>query len=228
MTNSNFYNSTQSGVDTMTNRAFMMAISSFTAVFIVIAMVGASFSYSWTFGGNKWLMIGFMLLCMLASIGGGALAQVNDSPIISVVGGAICSGAMGLLVGPFVALFTAGSVIQAFLLSAGVVLVTGFIGALLPKDLSAWGAPLLGLLIGAVVIQFGGIILATLGINVQLVFGILDWAVLILFCLIMVYDLNMARRLDKTMNNAIDVAVNVFLNFANIFIRILSIMGQKK
>ena len=53
-------------------------------------------------------------------------------------------------------------------------------------------------------------------------------AVLVLFCLSLVYDLNMARRLDKTMNNAIDVAVNVFLNFANIFIRLLSIMGQRK
>ena len=74
---------------------------------------------------------------------------------------------------------------------------------------------------------FGGIILAAFGINMQLVFGILDWVVLLLFSAIMVYELNMAKRLDRTLNNAIDVAVNVFLNFANIFIRILSIMGKK-
>lgn len=229
MINSDFYKQgARRDADTMTNRAFMMAISGFTAVFIVIAMVGASFSYGWTFGGNAWLMIGFMLVCLLASIGGGVLAHANDDPMISVVGGAICSGAMGLMIGPFVALFTTGSVVQAFVLAAVVVLATGFIGALLPKDLSAWGAPLFGLLLGAIVIQFGGIILSALGFNLQLAFGILDWAVLVLFCLIMVYDLNMARRLNKTMNNAIDVAVNVFLNFANIFIRILSIMGQKK
>ena len=228
MINSDFYNDASYGVDTMSGRAFMMAISAFTAIFIMIAMVGASFSYGWTFGGNQWLYIGFLLGCLVASIGGGALAHSNDDPMVSVIGGAICAGAMGLMVGPFVALFTAGSVIQAFVLAAGVVLVTGFIGALLPTDLSAWGAPLFGLLLGAIFIQFGGIIFSALGFNLQLVFGILDWAVLILFCAIMVYDLNMARRLSKTMDNAIDVAVNVFLNFANIFIRILSIMGQKK
>ena len=229
MINSDFYNqSTRQNADTMSHRGFMMAISGFTAVFIMIAMVGASFSYGWMFGGNAWLMLGFMLVCMLVSIGGGALAHANDDPGVSVLGGAICAGAMGLMVGPFVALFTAGSVVQAFVLAAGVVLVTGFIGALLPKDLSAWGAPLFGLLLGAIVIQFSGIILSALGLNLQLAFGILDWAVLILFCAIMVYDLNMARRLNKTLNNAIDVAVNVFLNFANIFIRILSIMGKRR
>jgi FtsH-binding integral membrane protein len=60
------------------------------------------------------------------------------------------------------------------------------------------------------------------------VFTLLDWAVLILFCAIMVYDLNRAKRLSRTLDNAIDVAVNVFLNFANIFIRVLAIMGKKK
>lgn len=205
-----------------------MAISAFTAVFIIIAMIGSSFSYNWTFGGNQWLYIGFLLVCMLVSIGGGALAHANDSPGVSLVGGAICAGAMGLMVGPFVALFTIGSVVQALGLAAGVVLITGFIGALLPRDLSAWGAPLFGLLLGAIVIQFGGIIASALGFNFQFVFGILDWAVLFLFCAIMVYDLNMARHLNRTMNNAIDVAVNVFINFINIFIRILAILGKKK
>ncbi len=223
---SKFYNGIQSGADTMTNRGFMMAISAFTAVFIVVAMVGASFSYSWTFGDNQWLYIGFLFACMLVSVGGGVLAQANDDPTISVVGGVICSGAMGVMVGPFVAMFTLGSVIQAFVLAAVVVLVTGFIGALLPQDLSAWGAPLFGLLFGSIVIQFGGIIASALGFNFQLGFSILDWAVLILFCAIMVYDLNKARHLSKTLNNAIDVAVNVFLNFANIFIRILSILKK--
>lgn len=226
--NENFYKQGRTRTDDMGVRSYMLAISGFTAVFIMVSMVGASFSYNWTFSGNSWLMILFMLVCVVASIGGGALAQANDDPMISVVGGAICAGAMGLMIGPVVALYELGSVTQAFVLAAGVVLVTGFIGAILPADLSAWGAPLFGLLLGAIFIQFGGIMLAAFGFNMKLSFTILDWAVLILFCAIMVYDLNMARRLDRTFNNAIDVAVNVFLNFANIFIRILSIAGQKK
>ena len=226
--NEDFYKQTQTSVDDMSVRGYMMAISGFTVVFILVAMVGASFSYNWTFSGNTLLLIGFMVICLIASIGGGLLAHANDDPMISVVGGAICAGAMGLMIGPFVALYEVGSVVQAFALAAGVVLITGFIGAMLPANLSTWGAPLFGLLLGAIFIQFGGILLAALGFNMELSFTILDWAVLVLFCAIMIYDLNMARRLDRTLNNAIDVAVNVFLNFANIFIRILSLMGQKK
>ncbi len=226
--NEGFYKQSQTRVDDMSVRGYMMAISGFTVVFILVSMVGASFSYNWTFSNNMWLLLGFMLACMAVSIGGGLLAHANDDPMISVVGGAICAGAMGLMIGPFVALYELGSVTQAFALAAGVVMVTGFIGAVLPANLSAWGAPLFGLLLGAIFVQFGGIVLAAVGVDMRLSFTILDWAVLILFCAIMVYDLNMARRLDRTLNNAIDVAVNVFLNFANIFIRILSIMGQKK
>jgi len=226
--NEGFYDQRQSHVNTMNVRTYMMAISGFTAVFIMVSMVGASFSYTWTFSDNGWLLLLFMLVCLAGSIGGGVLAQANDDPMISVVGGAICAGAMGLMIGPFVVLYARVSVVSSCVLATGVVLVTGFIGALLPADLSAWGAPLFGLLLGAIFIQFGGILLAAFGVDMELSFTILDWAVLILFCAIMVYDLNMARRLDRTFNNAIDVAVNVFLNFANIFIRILSIMGQAK
>ncbi len=226
--NAEFYNQRSTSIDKMGVRGYMFAISAFTALFILISMVGASFSYNWTFAGNVWLLMGFMFGCLAASIGGGVLAQANDDPGVSVFGGAICAAAMGLMIGPFVALYELGSVFQAFMLSAGVVLITGFVGAVLPADLSAWGAPLFGLLLGAIVIQFGGIFLAALGVDMELTFTVLDWAVLILFCAIMVYDLNMARRLDRTFNNAIDVAVNVFLNFANIFIRILALMGQAK
>jgi FtsH-binding integral membrane protein len=226
--NDSFYKQGKTHVDNMSVRSYMLAISGFTAIFIMASMVGASFSYNWTFSGNPWLLLLFMLACLVVSIGGGMLAQANDDPMISVLGGGICAIAMGLMIGPFVALYELGSVTQAFVLAAGVVLITGFIGAILPADLSAWGAPLFGLLLGAIFIQFGGIMLAAFGVDMELSFTILDWAVLILFCAIMVYDLNMARRLDRTLNNAIDVAVNVFLNFANIFIRILALMGQKK
>jgi len=45
---------------------------------------------------------------------------------------------------------------------------------------------------------------------------------------LVIYDLNRAMRLQRTMNNAIDVSVQVFLDFINIFIRILSLMGGVK
>lgn len=225
--NSDFYTQPQPGIHAMGRAAFIFTISLFTALFIVVAMFAALHSYSWQFD-SSWKYLGFVIACMVVAIGGGMFAQIIDNPLVSFVCGSICAGAMGLLIGPFVALYEVDSVVQALWLAAGAVLVTGFIGAILPTNLSYLGAPLFALLLGVIFIQFGSVLLAMIGIDMQLTFTLLDWGVLILFCVIMVYDLNMARRLDHTLDNAIDVAVNVFLNFANIFIRILSIMGARK
>jgi FtsH-binding integral membrane protein len=216
----------QSNAGTMGHGEFMFAITAFVAAFIVIAMLGSSFSYSWTFRGSSVLYIGFILACAVVAIVGGSVAQASPDPFVSTIGGAICALLMGMMIGPFVGSFEKGIVVRAFVLTAGIVLVTGLIGALLPQDLSAWGAPLLGLLLGAIVMQFGSAVLSALGRPMRVAFTALDWAILILFSLMMVYDLNRAKRIDPTLDNAIDVAVNVFLNAINILIRILALMDK--
>lgn len=227
MFDSGLYEQRQSYVHKMGERAYMAAIAVFTALFIIVSMLGASFSYGWTFSSGLLLLV-FMVACVAASIGGAVLAHSNEDPMTSVIGGGICAFAIGVMCGPVIAQFTTGSVVQAFVLAAGVVVITGIIGAILPYDLSAWGAPLFGLLIGAIFIQFGGIILSMFGFDMNLTFTVLDWAVLALFCFIMIYDLNRARQIDRNLDNAVDVAVSVFLNFANIFLRILSLLGQSR
>lgn len=222
------YDQRATGVNTLSQRGFMFAISIFTVFNIGVAAFASTFSYGWEFD-SKWVYIGFLLVCVVVSIGGATLAHSHDDPMTSIVGGFICAGAMGLMMGPFISIYEMESVIQAFVISSGVVLLTGFIGAVMPKDLSMWGAPLfaalLGLIVAYIVLPW---LLPALGVDYEFVVSILDVAGILLFSGIMVYDLNKAVRLDKTMNNAIDVAVNVFLNFANIFIRVLALMGNKK
>ncbi|MGV9001357.1 MAG: Bax inhibitor-1 family protein [Candidatus Saccharimonadaceae bacterium] len=225
--NTGLYDSRQTGVSTMSRRIYLLAITTYTAIFIGVAAFGASLSDSLVFT-NKWLYLLFLIACVAVSIGGAVLAHSNDDATVSIVGGFICSAAMGVMVGPFVALYELGSVVQALGITAGVVILTGLIGALLPKDLSMWGAPLFGGLLGLILLSFAAPFLAMLGLDYQLTVTVLDYAGILLFSAIMVYDLNKAARLDRTHNNAIDVAVNVFLNFANIFIRVLSLMGNKK
>lgn len=222
---SDLYDQRRSGHDTMTRRGFMLVISACTALNIVVAALGARTTYNLKID-NGWLLVGFLIVCMLVAIGGAVLAHANDDPTTSIIGGFICAGAMGAMCGPLIALYEVGSVVQAFGISAGIVLLTGFIGAVMPKDLSMWGAPLFAGLLGLIVLYLVAPFLGFLGLDYKLTITILDIAGILLFSAIMVYDLNMAQRLDKTLNNAIDVAVNVFLNFANIFIRVLSLMGD--
>ena len=56
----------------------------------------------------------------------------------------------------------------------------------------------------------------------------LDWLGLLLFGAFVVFDLNRAIRIPYTMDNAVDSAMAIYLDFINIFIRLLSLMGQKK
>jgi hypothetical protein len=221
------YDRPRTGYDTLSQRAFMFAISTFTAMNIAVAALGAAVSYNWAFSNPWWLLL-FMVACTIVSILGAILAHSNEDPMTSIVGGFICAGVMGMMVGPFISIYEIGSVLQALVVTGGVVILTGFIGAIIPKDLSMWGAPLMAGLLGLIVLYLVAPLMAWLGLDYKMTVTVLDIAGIVLFSAIMVYDLNMAARLDRTLDNAIDVAVNVFLNFANIFIRVLSLMGKKK
>lgn len=225
--NTGLYDQRATGYDTMSQSGFMFIISLCTAFNIAVAALGAAVTYNLTIN-NRLLLLGFMLICVVVSICGASLAHANDDPTVSIMGGFICAGAMGAMCGPFIALYEAGSVVQAFGISAGIVLLTGFTGAVMPKDLSMWGAPLFAGLLGLIGLYLAAPFLSWLGLDYEFTITVLDVVGIVLFSAIMVYDLNRAARLDKTLNNAVDVAVNVFLNFANIFIRVLSLMGNKK
>lgn len=215
-----------SDVDLLSHGEFILVITGFTALFIVVSMLGASLSYNWTFDGKTWLYLGFVLVSMFVAIAGGTAAQSSSDPVTSVFGGVVCAFMAGMMIGPFVSSFEKRNIVQAFVLTAGIVVTTGLIGALLPQNLSSWGAPLFGLLVGAIAIQFGGVILGAFGLSVRLAFTVLDWAILVLFSLMMVYDLNRAKELEYTYDNGVDVAVSVFLNTLNILVRILALMDK--
>lgn len=213
----------QLGLEEMGYRAFLLAISVYTAILICISALGASFSYGWDIENSRFSGIGIIVLGIIA-IAGSVLAHSNDDATASLIGGAVCAGAFGLMLGPVVAMYTTDSVVRAFVLAAGVVLVTGFVGAILPQDLSAWGSPILAALLVLIGVQ----LMSIFGFGPQINMNLVDGAAIVLFAGIMVYDLNRAVRLDRTHDNAIDVAVSVFVNFLNIFIRILSLLGKKR
>ena len=56
----------------------------------------------------------------------------------------------------------------------------------------------------------------------------LDWIGVVIFGGLVIFDLNRAVRLPHTLDNAIDRAMAIYLDFINIFLRLLSLMGQKK
>jgi FtsH-binding integral membrane protein len=82
---------------------------------------------------------------------------------------------------------------------------------------------LLVLLLGYFVVP----IAAFIGFNVGGALTILDCFGVIIFSGMVVFDWNRAMRLPRTLDNAVDSALAVYLDWFNIFIRLLSLLGER-
>lgn len=209
----------------MSKGLFAFMVSLWTAVGIAVSAIAANYSTTWQFSSG-WTMLGFVLGVLVISIAGIFISLMSDNPVISFVGYMMVTIPFGLLLGPIVALYTAASIVKVFTVTTGIVVVFGLVGALTPDNLEGWGSYLFGglliLLLGSFLVPIAGFF----GLPIQGAMTLLDWVGVILFTGYVIYDWNRAMRVDRTIDNSIDCAVALYLDFANLFIRLLSIMGD--
>ena len=215
--------------DTMSANLYALAVTVFVALGIAFAAAMSLVSLQWTWPfQNGWWLLGFSLGVLLVSICGVFIFTASDNWLVSLIGYALVAGPFGLFLGPVVSLYTPTSVLRVFVITAGIVVVLGLIGAIIPKSLESWGAWLLGgllvLIVGQLAIPFAGF----LGVNIGGALQVWDWVGIVLFAGLTVFDLNRAMRLPHTLDNAVDSAAAVFLDFLNIFIRLLELTGTLK
>lgn len=121
------------------------------------------------------------------------------------------------------------SVIQLFVISAIVFAVLGIIGYKTNKDLSSWGPYLTVFIIAGLVLSIIDIfILKNPAFDL-----IIDWFILAVFCGVTIYDINRIKLLqsEPDINQEkihIYCAMQLYLDFINIFLRILDIFGNRK
>lgn len=125
--------------------------------------------------------------------------------------------------------FELSSIIYLFAISALLFATLGFIGYKTNKDLTSWRPYLTVFLIAGIVLSFVNIFLLK-NTTFEL---ILDWLILALFFGITIYDINKMKLLQK--DSSIDTnkvhiycAMQLYLDFINIFLRVLSIFGKRK
>ena len=134
----------------------------------------------------------------------------------------------GVTLSVIFAVFELTSIMYIFIISALIYGVLGLIGYNTKKDLTSWRPYLTVFLIA-------GIILSIINIFMQnSTFELfLDWAILILFFGITIYDINKIKLLQQDPNIVsekihIYCAMQLYLDFINIFLRILSIFGKRR
>ncbi|MCL2382658.1 MAG: Bax inhibitor-1/YccA family protein [Oscillospiraceae bacterium] len=125
-------------------------------------------------------------------------------------------------------LYELGSIAYIFVGTSGLFGVLGFIGYTTKADLSRWGNILFpALIIGiimSVVNMFMGNSILQLG---------LTWVMLIVFCGLVIYDLNKLKNLQNQegvdqSKLHIHAAMMLYLDFINIFIRLLWLFGKRR
>ena len=121
------------------------------------------------------------------------------------------------------------SIVSVFIISALVFGILGFIGYKTNRDLNSWGTYIIVFLIAGIVLSLLNLILfrsSVLDIAI-------DWLILILFCGATIYDINKIKVLqesDDINQDKIHIycAMQLYLDFINIFLRILSLFGKSK
>ncbi|MEX0992153.1 MAG: Bax inhibitor-1/YccA family protein [Actinomycetota bacterium] len=139
------------------------------------------------------------------------------------------SALTGLTFAFLFAVYSASDVIAAFFATSGMFAVLAAIGYFTKKDLTSWGPILFAGLIGVLI---GGLIGAFFSMAIYNIVFI--WIGLLVFMGLTIYDVNRLKRqnlagADKGLvqKNAIIGALMLYLDFINIFIRILSILGNR-
>lgn len=123
--------------------------------------------------------------------------------------------------------FDMTSIIYAFVATAGLFGALAFVGAKTKADLTKFGTICqVGLLIG-VVFTIVNLFLGNTMLDI-----ILTWALLVIFCGLTIYDihkLKQAHQMGTMEQNKLHIyfAMELYLDFINIFIRLLSLIGSR-
>lgn len=216
-----FVDSKATRVGEMSLRLYILLLSFFIAGGIAVSAVAVKVTYDMP---ATWLL----LLGSLAVSFLGIFISKSDNWVVSLVGYFLVVSAMGAMMGPYVASFTLASVAKVFILTMVVTIAIGTIGALYPNSVESWGGFLLTGLLVLIVAQFSVLLLPLFGFPPDGAMRALDWVGVFLFSGYVFYDMNQAvQKEDYTLDSAVDGALSMYLNVANLFVRFLGIAGDR-
>ena len=166
----------------------------------------------------------FLIGYAVCAIAGIMIACKSNKPLVSFLGYNLVVIPFGLALTTVVAEYggiRSSLVGYAFLYT--LLITVGMTGAALafPQLFQKLGGALLGVLIGLIVCE---VVLLLLGVDQQ----VSDWLAAGLFSLYIGYDVYRSQQFAKTVDNAVDCALDIYLDIANLFIRLLQIMGKRK
>ncbi len=167
------------------------------------------------------LLIGYFVSCLLGIF----MSHKSNNPIVSFIGYNLVVVPCGLILSITVSAYTrsgAGDlVLQAFIYTAIITACMIGLSIAIPEFFSKLGGLLLGALIGLVLAEL---------INIFFLHkdqSYIAWIGAAIFSLYIGYDYWRAQQYAKTIDNAVDSAVDIYLDIINLFLKILRVLGSR-
>ncbi len=169
-----------------------------------------------------WSVLGLMAIAVA-----GAPVAASQNPWANVLGLTMTAGGFGSITGLILSEYNLTSVIDIATATILVSVVIGTVGWLLPRSLEHWAGLLL---VGLFALNTAYVLLPWVAITapVDALSQRLEWAGIALFSAYLLFDFNRAQHVPKTVHNAMDCGMAVFLDVINVFIRLLSLYGEAK
>lgn len=207
--------------DTLSERDYVGAIVWLTTLGLAVSAGMGTLTRNWEPNIFAYLGVGLGL-----PIVGMLIALFSKDWKVSLLGFGMIVTGLGAILGPAVALYDKGSILAAVIATGGVTFVMSCTGMMYRKSLEHWGGYLFGALIAILFALIAQSILSAMGAPMGgLLWKVISIGAVIVFSLYIMYDWNRALRLPHTLDNAVDVAVAIYLDIINLFIWLLRIFG---
>ncbi|MCL2550144.1 MAG: Bax inhibitor-1/YccA family protein [Methanimicrococcus sp.] len=195
--------------------------------------VMSSASLQATMFGLMWILIIIELAVVLLLI----WRIKSMSPSTAAVAFIFYSVLSGITLTPILTYYTLASVFVVFLISAGMFIGMSLVGYFIKKDLSGFGRFLMMALIGLIIAMIGNMVLFYFSPTTASVMSFfISVAAVLLFAGLTAYDTQKIKKLGQSMEHgnpysqklAIICALNLYLDFINLFIHMLRLFGRRQ
>ncbi len=168
-------------------------------------------------GINRIALIIFYIVCVLA---GTFMAVKSDSPVVSFIGYNLVVLPVGAVLTVCLQNYSPSVVYQAFFITGVITAIMLLASSLAPGTFAGMGRMLFVALIGIIV---ANLVCMLFSINTV----IIAWIAAVVFALYIGYDWVKAQMYAKTLDNAVDSALDIYLDIVNLFLQLLYILGGR-
>ena len=169
-------------------------------------------------GVSPWVLLLGYLVPTLAGI---VMAAKSQNPVVSFIGYNLVVLPIGIMLALIIPGVPADIVVKAMALTGMVTVTMTLLSLIAPQVFMGLGRTLLIALVVGIIAELVATFL--LGYRGQL----FDWFFVLLFSGYIGYDVAKSQAYPKTLDNAVDSALDIYLDVINLFIRLLRILGSR-